>query len=74
MFASYEDDVVNNTAALPVTEQEEMDQWVVRWSQAVGLNLLPMFDLYSYPVTTSSRRELSGLVPFLPVDNITLKE
>ena len=43
---SYKNDIINNPSALPTTNAEEKDQWLIRFSQATG------YDLRSYMVGT----------------------
>ena len=54
----------------PDTDQEERDEWVRRWSEAVGYNLCPLYEFYSLPLSETMCESLS-YTPFLPDDIVT---
>jgi hypothetical protein len=46
----YEEDIKNDRD-LPESNQEKLDQWVVRYSRIVGRNIRPQFEMFGLPVT-----------------------
>ena len=51
---------------LPKTEQEKMDQWVVRASKVNGKNLAAFFEKWGWPVSSEAKAEIAKLDPWLP--------
>jgi MYXO-CTERM domain-containing protein len=64
VFTEYNDE---DPAFLPDTTQEERDQWLTRFSEAVGHDMtLFMRDQWLIEITPSVADALSGLPPWLP--------
>ena len=63
----------NNGSLSPNTNQEKIDLWFSKFSEVVKYNLYPMAKFWGIPVSDRISRELqeSGLLPFLPEDEIT---
>ena len=74
VFKGYEVDEADDPDKLPEDDQEEINQWVVRWSSIVELNLAPMFELWFWPLSPDTYTRLADMSPFLPMDNITARE
>ena len=67
-FRQYEVDNANNPSLLPTTNQEEKDQWFVRFSQQVGYDMSCfMVDTWGLQVTQSAKDSVSHLPCWLPV-------
>ena len=64
----YEEDSV-----IPQDDQEKRDEWVRRWSHAVGYNLCPLWEFYSLPLSESMCRNLT-YTPLLFNDIVTQKQ
>ena len=62
----YENDMKNNKNALPKTNQEKIDQWVIRYSKIIGHNIKPQFELWGLPVTDTVDAHVSNLPEFCP--------
>lgn len=58
VFAEYRDLPATER---PSTDQEKRDQWLVRFSRAVGVNLAPQFQLWRIPVSESAVRQIANL-------------
>ena len=73
VFTSYQEDEMSGNN-LPVSDADKINQWVIRFSQTVNYNLVPLFgDFWKWPLTTSTKNTLSSLTPYLPDDVITQK-
>ena len=60
-MGDYEHDIEQKTS-LPETEQDKIDQWVIRYSKIVNKNIRPQFEMFGLPVTASKVDEqLYGL-------------
>jgi hypothetical protein len=46
------------------TEQEKRDQWMIRYSRAVGRNLVPFFTTWGFPLSDSAKAEVQSLPEF----------
>lgn len=55
-------------AERPKTEMEQHDQWMVRFSHAVGKNLGPFFQAWGVPTSEAARRSLADLPAWMPTD------
>lgn len=53
-------------ASRPRTEAEKRDQWMIRFSRAVGRNLGPFFDRWSVPVSQQAKAQVANLPEWLP--------
>lgn len=51
---------------LPRTDDEKRDQWMVRFSRAVGRNLGPFFDAWGVPVSEAAKAQVANLEPWMP--------
>ncbi|MBN2842260.1 MAG: M60 family metallopeptidase, partial [Sedimentisphaerales bacterium] len=45
----------------PRTDQQKMDQWLIRFSREIGHNLSPFFDTWNIPVSTQAKESLKDL-------------
>jgi hypothetical protein len=52
----------------PRGEEQERDQWMVRFSQACGRNLGPFFDAWGVPVSAKAREQIAALPAWMPAD------
>ncbi len=50
----------------PTNDDEKRDQWMVRFSKAVGKNLGPFFQTWGVPVSQSALAEISKLPAWMP--------
>ena len=50
----------------PRTDAAKRDQWMVRFSRAVGRNLGPFFEWWGIPTTAAARRSIADLPPWMP--------
>lgn len=53
-------------AQRPKSEQDRRDQWLVRYSKAVGRNLGPFFKAWGIPVTEGAAASVANLPAWLP--------
>lgn len=51
---------------LPRSDLEKRDQWMVRFSRAVGRNLGPFFERWGVPTSPGARRSIEELPTWLP--------
>ena len=65
VFAGYRD---AERAALPKNDQEKRDQWMTRFSRAVGRNLGPFFETWGVPTSPAARESLKDLPVWMPDD------
>lgn len=54
--------------ARPKNDAEKRDQWLIRFSRAVGRNLGPFFEAWGVPTSDSARASLRDLPVWLPED------
>ena len=52
----------------PKNDDEERDQWLVRFSRACGKNLGPFFEAWGVPTTESARQSIADLPGWMPAD------
>jgi len=50
----------------PRSDDAKRDQWLVRFSQAVGRNLGPFFEAWHVPTSASARKEIADLPAWMP--------
>ncbi|MHC5033119.1 MAG: M60 family metallopeptidase [Planctomycetota bacterium] len=50
----------------PKTEAEKRDQWLVRFSRAVGRDLGPFFDSWAIPVSEGAKKSVAHLPAWMP--------
>jgi hypothetical protein len=53
-------------AERPADDQAKRDQWMVRFSRAVGKNLSPFFQAWGVPTSEAARKSVADLPPWLP--------
>jgi len=52
----------------PTTDDEKRDQWLVRFSRVVGMNLGPFFQAWGVPTSDAARASVADLPVWLPRD------
>ncbi|MCU0316506.1 MAG: M60 family metallopeptidase [Fimbriimonadaceae bacterium] len=50
----------------PRTEAQKRDQWMIRFSRAVGRNLGPFFDAWGVPVSPEAKAQVASLPSWMP--------
>ncbi|MGB8169993.1 MAG: M60 family metallopeptidase, partial [Chthoniobacteraceae bacterium] len=65
VFAEYRD---LPKAEQPKNDDEERDQWLVRFSKAAGKNLGPFFEAWGVPTSDSARASIKDLPAWMPAD------
>jgi len=55
-------------AQRPKSDDEERDQWLVRFSRAAGKNLGPFFEAWGVPTSASARDSIKDLPGWMPKD------
>ena len=65
VFAEYRDLTPEQK---PKTELEKHDQWMVRFSRAVGKNLGPFFQAWGVPTSEEERQSITNLPVWMPTD------
>lgn len=50
----------------PTTEADKRDQWMIRYSRAVGRNLGPFFEAWGVPVTATAKAAVAQLPGWMP--------
>lgn len=63
VFAQYRD---LPAAERPKSDDEKRDQWLVRFSRAVGRNLGPFFEAWGVPTSVEARASLADLPDWMP--------
>ena len=64
----YENDMINNKAALPTTNQDKIDQWVIRYSKIIKRNIKPQFKMFGLPVSDAVDAEVNKFDVFNPLE------
>ena len=64
--AGYREDEMNNRAALPNDDTGKIDQYMIRFSKAVGRNLAPFFDDWGVPLSDGARQLVADLPTWMP--------
>lgn len=68
VLKTYETDAANDSDKLPTNEQEEKDQWLVRFSQEVGYDMTRfMRDTWGLQVSQAAVDQVSDLPDWMPV-------
>ncbi|QDU57795.1 M60 family metallopeptidase [Aeoliella mucimassa] len=68
VFTGYEQDNATNPSLLPTTNQQEKDQWLVRWSNEVGYDMTEfMVDTWGLEVSQSAMNAVSHLPDWMPL-------
>ena len=63
VFAEYES---LERSERPSTDDEKRDQWLVRFSRAIGQNLGPFFEAWNVPTSSGARASLESLPVWMP--------
>jgi len=50
----------------PRSDEDKRDQWLVRFSRAVGRNLGPFFEAWHIPTSEAARKQIAGLPAWMP--------
>lgn len=58
----------------PKSDSEKRNQWMVRFSKAVGQNLGPFFDAWNVPVSDEAKKQIAHLPVWLPANFKTAKK
>jgi len=58
---------------LPKNDDDKRDQWMVRFSRMVGMNLGPFFDAWGVPTSQEAKKSISSLPPWMPTDFAKVK-
>ncbi|CAF1006076.1 unnamed protein product [Brachionus calyciflorus] len=66
---TYEDDIKNNSN-LPQSEQDKINQWVLRYSKIVSRNIKPQFEMFGLPVSSHIETDLESFEPWCPYDEM----
>jgi hypothetical protein len=67
VFEGYHDDQANNPNLMPGNEQEERDQWMIRFSNAVSHNMAPfMRDQWGITLSEEAANAVKFMPPWLP--------
>ncbi len=61
----YEKDIERHTN-LPQSNQDKIDQWVIRYSKIVSRNIKPQFKMFGLPVSDYVDEHVSEFDPWLP--------
>jgi hypothetical protein len=56
----------------PKTDDEKRDQWLVRFSRAVGRNLGPFFEIWGVPTSPEARASIAHLPVWMPAQSARL--
>lgn len=59
-------------AERPQTDQEKRDQWMIRFSKAIGKNLGPFYAAWGVPISQSARDTVKNLPTWMPTTEQTL--
>lgn len=60
----YEYDISYNRSALPYTNEDKIDQWVIRYSKILSRNIKPHFEMFGLPVSSSVDKYVSQYPDF----------
>lgn len=69
-MSDYEYDMKHNRGALPKSNQDKIDQWIIRYSKIINRNIKPQFELWGLPVSENVDAYVNGLDIFCPVDEV----
>lgn len=69
LFREYE--IVFNSKELFKTNNDKWKEFIVRFSNIVGLNVTPLFEFWGIEFSEKKNSSLSDLTPWLPNDEIT---
>lgn len=65
VFAEYR---ALSAAQKPKSDADKRDQWMTRFSQAVGKNLGPFFEAWGVPTSAAARASIAHLPPWAPAN------
>jgi hypothetical protein len=71
---TYEKDMVNNKSALPVDNHDKINQWVIRYSKIVNLNIKDQFKFWGLPVSDKVDEIVGHLEGWCPKNEIDVAE
>ena len=69
IFREYES--LSNKEKLFNNDEDKWDQWIIRFSSVVGLDVSPLFYFWNIPFSEKPSLNLKDLTPWLPSDEIT---
>ena len=69
-MSDYENDMKNNREALPKSNQDKIDHWVIRYSKIIERNIKPQFQLWGLPVSDSVDVHVNQFEGFCPKNEI----
>jgi hypothetical protein len=72
-MSEYENDRKNEKNNLPKTNQDKIDQWVIRFSKIIGRNIKPQFKLWGLPVSDSVDAQVNHFKAFFPQEETDAK-
>ncbi|CAL4139916.1 unnamed protein product [Meganyctiphanes norvegica] len=55
----------------PSSNEEKIDMWIIKMSDAVKHNLVPLFRFWGFPISSHVEETVSSLESFLPDDEVT---
>ena len=67
-LSEYESDIKNNKEVLPKSNQDKIDQWVIRYSKIIEMNIKPQFKFWGLPVSDTVDSHVSEFEQFCPTD------
>lgn len=65
----YENDI-ETRKNLPKTNQDKIDQWVIRYSKILNKNIKPQFELWGLPVSNDVDAILENIEKWCPRDEL----
>jgi hypothetical protein len=66
-MSEYEQDRITKTN-MPSSNQDKIDQWVIRYSKIVSRNIKPQFEMFGLPVSSKVDKVLKDLEPWCPTE------
>jgi len=60
-LSDYEVNISNSDDSLPASNQDKLDQWVIRYSNIVGCNLKKHFENFGLPVSQEVDNKIGHL-------------
>ena len=67
-MSDFEADIKNNKEALPKSNQDKIDQWVIRYSRIIQKNIKPQFELWGLPVSDAVLNDVNQFETFCPTE------
>jgi len=65
---NYEKDINDDDSSLPKSNQDKIDQWVIRFSKIVSRNIKPQFEMFGLPVSNHVDTTLHDLEKWCPLE------